>query len=278
MLKKSTAVLVLLMAGLLLLTSCTGNLRGLAKNILGRDVFGPSEDNPPGEDDQLDPGGEGPEDEDSGDENDPPGENPQEDDDDAGNEGKVWTILVDDGFEGELKTPLGISYLVSMHVGLYAEKEGGTSSRGIYRGTIEVTTEINEESFIAAMNSLGGDPITSMESNIGIETSEVTFSVDEYEAEAMVDAYAKYAGSNAPPKLARLVQPQGMAISSFSPVVTQSIVIKAGQGSGSTNVGGAGEVPFLIEINASGSVKLYLPRMLQMMSRCTFEGRLECSE
>ena len=281
MLEKSTAVLVLLMAGLLLLTSCTGNLRGLAKNILGRDIFGHSEDNPPGEDDQLDPGGEGPEDEgngDEGDENDPPAETPQEDDDDAENEGTVWTILVDDGFEGELVTNLGVSYLVYIHVGLFAEKEGGTSPRGIYRGTIEITTEINEESFIAAMNSLGGDPITSMESNIGIETSEVTFSVDEYEAEAMVDAYAKYAGSNAPPKIARLVQPQGMAISSFSPVVTQSIVIKAGEGSGSTNVGGAGEVPFLIEISSDDRVKLYLPRLLQMMSRCTFEGRLECSE
>ena len=284
--KKSIAVLVLLMAGLLFLTACTSNLRGLAKNILGRDILGPSEDNPegPGEDNQLDPGGGGPatpgDDDnggDEGDENDTPGEDPGDDDEDGG-EGTVWTILVDDGFEGELKTPLGVSYLVYIHVGLFAEKEGGTSPRGIYRGTIEITTEINEESFIAAMNSLGGEPITDMESNISIETAEVTFSVVEYDADSMIDANAQFSSGNTPPMIAHLMPPQGMVISSFSPVVTQSIVIRAGEGSGSTNVGGAGEVPFLIDISFEGQVKLYLPRLLQMMNRNTFSGRLERPE
>lgn len=283
--KKSTAVLVLLLASLLFLTSCTSNLRGFAKNILGRDIFGGSEDIPegPSEDNPLDPGGEDsatPGDDDNGDnegdENDPSGENPGDGHED-GNEGTVWTILVDDGFEGELKTSL-ISYLVYFHVGLYAEKEGGTSPRGIYRGTIEITTEINEESFIAAMNSLGGEPITSMESNISVETAEVTFSIEEYDAEAMVDAYAQYTSSTTPPMIAHLITPQGMAISSFAPVVTQSIVIRAGEGSGSTNVGGVGEVPILIDISSDSKVKLYLPRLLQMLNRCTFSGKLERSE
>ena len=282
--KKSIAVLVLLMAGLLFLTACTSNLRGLAKNILGRDILGPSEDNPegPGEDNQLDPGGGGPatpgDDDnvgDEGDENDS-SENPQEDDDDG--DGGTWTILVDDGFEGELKTPDGFSYLVYFHVGLFAEKEGGTSPRGIYQGNIEITTEINEESFIAAMNSLGGEPITGMESNISIETAEVTFSVVEYDANSMIDANAQFSSGNTPPMIAHLMPPQGMVISSFSPVVTQSIVIRAGEGSGSTNVGGAGEVPFLIDISSEGRVKLYLPRLLQMMNRNTFSGRLERPE
>ena len=281
--KKSTAVLVTLLVGLLFLTACASNLRGLAKNILGRDILGSSKDNPevPGED--MDPRGDGPatpgDDDnggDEGDENDTPGEDPGDDDDDW--DGGIWTILVDDGFEGELKTPLGISYLVYIHVGLYAEKEGGTSPRGIYQGTMEITTEINEESFIAAMNSLGGEPITGMESNISIETAEVTFSVVEYDADSMVDANAQFCSGNAPPMIAHLMPPQGMVISSYSPVLTQSIVIRAGEGSGSTNVGGAGEVPFLIDISSEGRVKLYLPRLLQMMNRNTFSGRLERPE
>lgn len=278
--KKSTPVLVILLAGLLFLTACTSNLRGLAKNILGRDILGSSEDNH--EDNPLDPGGEGtatPGDDDNGgdegDENDS-SENPQDDGEDG--DGGIWTILVDDGFEGELVTNFGISYLVYIHVGLFAEKEGGTSPRGIYRGTIEITTEINEESFIAAMNSLGGEPITSMESNISIETAEVTFSVVEYDANSLIDANAQFAGGNAPPIIAHLTQPQGMAISSYSPVLTQSIVIRAGEGSGSTNVGGIGEVPFLIDIFADDHVNLYLPRLLQMMNRDNFSGRLERSE
>ncbi|MDD3074734.1 MAG: hypothetical protein PHS56_09985, partial [Eubacteriales bacterium] len=234
----------------------------------------------------LDPGGGGPatpgdddngDEGDKGDENDTPGEDPGDDDEDGG-EGTVWTILVEDGFEGELKTPLGVSYLVYIHVGLYAEKEGGTSPRGIYQGNIEITTEINEESFIAAMNSLGGEPITGMESNISIETAEVAFSVVEYDANSMIDANAQFSSGDTPPMIAHLMPPQGMVISSFSPVVTQSIVIRAGEGSGSTNVGGAGEVPFLIDISSEGRVKLYLPRLLQMMNRNTFSGRLERPE
>ncbi len=277
--KKKLVILAFLVVGLLILTSCTFKFGNLPEGV---DTLHPSGEGNQEDPGQQDPGGEGPAtpgDDDSdneGDENDAPGENPQ-DDGDAGDEG-IWTILVDDGFEGELVSPAGVSYLVYIHVGLFAEKEGGTSPRGIYRGTMEITTEINEESFIAAMNSLGGDPITSMESNISIETAEVTFSVVEYDAESMIDANAQFSSGNAPPMIVHLMPPQGMAISSYWPVLTQSIVIRAGEGSGSTNVGGAGEIPFLLDISSEDRVKLYLPRLLPMMNRNTFSGRLEPPE
>lgn len=293
MLKKRIAVLALLAAGLLILTSCSINVGSLVEDILGQDqvnspgdVVNPDDDDDQGPGDDYagpgspdgegDGGDEGDTPGDDGDEGDTPGETP-EDDDSSGNGGGVWTILIDDGFDAELVVPdAGISYLVNIQVGMMAEKQGGTSARGIYTGTIQVEMAIDEESFIAAINSLGGgEIITSMQSNIEIQTAEVTFSVDEYDLEAMTDANAQFTDDNGIHIIPPLTQPQGMVISSFSPQVTQTISLRGEEGSGFGSGGGGGEVPFLIEINSDDSAKLYLPRLLSMMSQNSFRGRLE---
>jgi hypothetical protein len=187
----------------------------------------------------------------------------------------AWDIHIDDGFDSELSVPnAGFSYMVNTHIVLDANKDGGTTAEGEYTGTLNIETSIDEQSFLDAMKKMGAEDIVDMSSFIDIKTADVKFTVTPYNYDEFASANNVYKPSGAPPMVAPLVQPQGMAITSYTPSASQSVSITAEGGFGFGFGSGGEEMPLLIQISSDGTATAYFPKMLQFGMRNDFDGEL----
>jgi hypothetical protein len=186
-----------------------------------------------------------------------------------------WDIHIDDGFDSELTVPnAGFSYNINTHIVLDAKKKGGETAEGEYTGTLTIETSIDEESFIEAMKKMGAEDITGMDSYVDIKTADIKFSVAPYNHDEFNSANNAFKPAGIPSMVVPLVQPQGMAITSYTPAASQSVSVTAEKGFGFGFGSGGEEMPLLIKIGSDGAVTAYFPKMLQFGMRNYFMGEL----
>jgi len=180
----------------------------------------------------------------------------------------IWEFHIDDSFDAELTVPgFGVSYMVHYGAKMKALRQGGSFDLfGDYKGTLELETDMDEESYLKSLKELAPDiDIHTINTSYSSRTMDVSFTVETYNRDAFEDARYAYWPENTP-RIAPLVQIVGMAISEAKTSVDADIQII---GNNQT-----GNVPFVIEIYGSGNVKLYLPRLRAAHNRDWFEGYL----
>lgn len=188
--------------------------------------------------------------------------------------GILWEFLINDTLITEVTVPnLGVSYLIRSHVELNAKKQdSGFSPYGEYKGTLVVEGEIDEESFLAAMNSIGAR-IDNMQESFVAQKMDVSFTMETYNSDAIDKAKYAYAPEGTVP-VAPLLEVIGMVISEGKTLVSGDIEItsdEGGVGHGSIS-NEPGSIPFVIEIYSDGKATLFLPRMLAGSTRNWFNG------
>lgn len=185
-----------------------------------------------------------------------------------------WQFLIDDEFDTKLTVPMtDMAYMIHCRVILDAHKAGGDSPMGEYEGTMKMEIAIDEESFLAAAQSMD-IPATDFSSAISVRTVPVNFTVVTYQRDEIIAAKYACAPSGTTP-LIPLVRIPAMAISSTETSTSGESQVEIDGGYGSAALTDlTGEIPLVIEVRSDGEATLYLPQMLSMCDRDSFDGTL----
>lgn len=189
----------------------------------------------------------------------------------------IWEFFIDDSFNAELTVPgFGVSYMVHYGAKLKAMRQGGSFDLfGDYKGTLELETKMDDESYLKSLKELAPDfDIHTVKTSFDSKTMDVSFTVETYNLDAFKEARYAYLPENTA-RIAPLVQIAGMAISEAGTPVSADIQIIGDEGGGHAAVSNQpGNVPFVIEIHGDGKATLYLPRLRAALNRDWFKGYL----
>lgn len=189
----------------------------------------------------------------------------------------IWEFFIDDSFNAELTVPgFGVSYMVHYGAKLKAMRQGGSFDLfGDYKGTLELETKMDDESYLKSLKELAPDfDIHTVKTSFDSKTMDVSFTVETYNLDAFKEARYAYLPENTA-RIAPLVQIVGMAISEAETPVSADIQIIGDEGGGHAAVSNQpGNVPFVIEIHGDGKATLYLPRLRAAHNRDWFKGYL----